>query len=169
MRRYPLLALLVLLPTLATAQITIRNGLGADTMNQLQQLIKQNTTPEQQAKLQQGLVSGIILGCVERKTGADVAQRYYKELDAIGQQTQAYCKAGQYDTARLYVLQALRQRQNDAPLQSAQQCYDQHTQEIATLSEPMRSDVPKYVNWSRNPAAAEREMTNKDICKNAKA
>jgi hypothetical protein len=168
MRPNFLIAALLLAPSLAAAQISIRNGIGADTINQLQQLIQKNTTPAQQAKLQQGLVSGVILSCVEKKTGAEAAQRYYKELDMVGKQVESYCKANQPDMARQLVLQNLTKRQHDAPLIYAQQCYDSHTNDIASLPEPARSEVPKYVAWSRDPAAAQREMTDRDVCHNAR-
>lgn len=129
----------------------------------LQQLL---ASPENQEKLQQGIAIASLLGCTGKTAGKEATDAFYASLQATGKQVEKLCKTKRPTAARQLVLGTLRAKQNDPVRLAASACYSTQKADFDVLAGPtLANDAEMYARWVADPALAEAEMTNGDVCK----
>ncbi len=146
----------------AMAQTTTKSS-GMQFGDQLQQLLN---NPKNQEKLQQGIVIASLMGCTSKEAGKPATDAFYNEMQATGKQVEALCKAKRAPEARALVLRTLNAKQADPVMLAANNCYSTQKENFDTMAGPkLTNDAEMYSRWMTDPALAESEMTDQDICK----
>lgn len=168
-------ALVVMLMAVpAMAQITIRNGVSGKQVDQFLQQMQgavsggaiSGLTPEQQLKIQQGLVITQVYSCTEQVVGKQRLDAFVNEIKATGKQVEALCKQARATEARSLALATLKAKGNDPVAVTARNCYQEHKPQIEPLLASQNpKDIIKYERWLEDPSLAEQEVREGDICK----
>lgn len=131
-----------------------------------QQLEKLLQSQEGQQKLQQGFAVSMLMGCTSKRAGKAQTDGFYKDMQVVGKQVEALCKAQRAPEARGLVLATLKKHQYNQVVMGLNNCYaTQKTNFDAMAGDELANEAENYARWLRDPALAEREMTDQDICK----
>lgn len=169
-----LAVLLVSAAVPAQAQVTVREGVTSQQvgnfLNQMQGMLANGgapgMTPEQQRKLQQGILASRAHGCVEAQVGSQPMKAFMDKVNVAGRDIEALCKQGRAEEARTLSLATLNTHHNDPVAVAGKRCYQQFKPELLPLLTPQEADdVSKYERWVYDPDMAAREATPRDICK----
>lgn len=134
-----------------------------DMTRQLQRLMGKKNSQE---ALGQAIVIGSLLGCTQKTAGKEATQRFYSEMQAVGKTAERYCKQGQAAEARALLLTTFEKNKDHAVVHSALNCYAQQSENVEVLGgERMAQDIAHYARWARDPALAEAELKESDICR----
>lgn len=174
--KYGIVAATLLLALPAAAQnVTVRNGTSSKQIEQFMQQMQgalasgqvPGMTPQQQQKLQLGLISSKVYGCTEQTVGKPRVDAFINEMKAVGQQVEGLCKAGRAPEARQVAVANLSAKANDPVAIAAKRCYYEYKPELEPLlvTQVSPQEVANYERWADDPAQAEAEVTEKDICK----
>ena len=88
------------------------------------------------------------------------------QLLATGKSVEKLCKAKRAPEARALVLKTLKEVESDPVRIAANNCYTTQKEDFDTLAGPkLANDAENYARWIADPALAEQEMTDGDICK----
>lgn len=167
-----LLVMLVSVP--AMAQITVRNGVSGQQVDQFLQQMQgalsgstaSGITPEQQLKLQQGLAVAQLYSCTEQLVGKQRLDAFVNDIKAAGKQVEALCKQARATEARSLALATLQAKGNDPVAIATRNCYyDNKPQIEPLLSSQDPKDIANYERWLEDPSLAEQEVREGDICK----
>lgn len=172
--RYLVPMLLLCSPAFAQDVVIQQRGVTSQQvgnfLNQMQGMLANGgtpgMTPEQQRKLQQGILGSRAYGCVETRVGTQPMKLFMNKMNATGRDIEALCKQGKAEDARSMALNALQANHNDPVAVAGKQCYEQLKPELLPLLSPQEADdVSKYERWAYDPDLAARESTARDICK----
>ncbi len=172
MRFLPILLCIVSVP--AMAQITVRNGVNSQQVDQFLHQMQgalsggkiPAMTPAQQLKLQQGLVLTQVYNCTENVVGKENVDAFINKMKATGKQVEAYCKQAQPTEARALAVNTLKANANNPTAIAARNCYYEYKPQIEPLLASQNpADIANYERWLQDPALAEREVKESDICK----
>ena len=156
-----LAAVAVALP--AMAQTTTQKAPSIQFGDALQKLLD---SPENQEKLQQGIAIASLMGCTGKAAGKPATDAFYKRMQATGKSVEKLCKAKRAPEARALVLKTLKEVESDPVRIAANNCYTTQKEDFDTLAGPkLANDAENYARWIADPALAEQEMTDGDICK----
>lgn len=156
-------------PTAPTANVTAPTDTPAapsptnsDIAGQLQKLTGKNSSEA----LAQVVVVGSLIGCTQKTAGKEATNAFYQQMQIVGKQAEAECRAGKPEDARALMLNTFKQQQNSPVVKAALGCYDAQKQTVDVIAGPrMAADVAHYAGWVRDPAKAEKEMQLGDICR----
>lgn len=168
--------MLVFVSVPAMAQITIRNGVSSQQVDQFLQQMQgavsggkvSGLSAEQQLKLQQGLVFTQVYSCTEQVVGKQRLDAFANEIKATGKQVEALCKESRPTEARSLALATLKAKSGDPVAVAARNCYSEYKPQIEPLLSSANvntNDVANYERWLEDPALAEQEVREGDICK----
>lgn len=168
-----ILLLLLFASAPAMAQITIRNGVNSKQVDQFLQQVQGSLangsiklSPEQQQKMQQGLVFMQVYSCTEQVVGKERLDAFANKVKAAGKQVETLCKQARPTEARALALNALKTHANDPVAIAGRNCYNDHKPQIEPLlASANAKDVANYERWLEDPALAEQEVREGDICK----
>lgn len=156
-------AFILTLAILAAASPAFAQSASVQFGDALQKLLD---SPENQEKLQQGIAIASLMGCTGKTAGKQATDAFYKDAQATGKRVEALCKAKKPSEARALVIATLKAKQNDPVRLAASECYSTQKEDFDTLAGPrLANDAELYSRWIADPALAEAEMTNGDICK----
>lgn len=159
-------------PTVTAPTLAPTNAASAATSNpmqdmlqqQLQKLSSNKNTGQSVGML---LVMGQLLGCTQKTAGKEATQAFYNEMTGIGKTVEGYCKQGNAAEARALVLATITAKKDDAVMKAMLNCYDMQAPNLAGFAgQQLAADAQHYANWARNPASADREMKEGDVCRN---
>lgn len=151
-------------PTFASTDQPPATPTNADLSQQLQKLTGKNNPQA----LAQVVVLGSLLGCTQKTAGKDATNAFYQQMQAVGKQAEAACKAGKPEDARALMINTFKQQQASAVVKAALGCYDAQKQTVEAIGGPaLSADVAHYAGWLRDPTKAEKEMQTGDICRKA--
>ncbi|MES2985090.1 MAG: hypothetical protein V4735_07885 [Pseudomonadota bacterium] len=160
-----LLTMILMLSVATSALAQSQNAAMEDMLRQQMQKLSSGKNGQKMGML---LVVGQLMGCTQKQVGKPATDAFYKEMETVGKTVESYCKANRADDARLLVLNTLAAKQNDPVMTSALGCYtDAQAANVAAIGgQKMADDAGRYARWGRDPALAQTEMTNADICRN---
>lgn len=134
----------------------------ADIAAQLQKLSGKNS----KQALAQVVVIGSLLGCTQKTAGKEATNAFYKKMSDVGHRAELLCKESKPAEARALMLSTFKENQNDPVVKAAHGCYEAQKETVATVGGPrMAIDAANYAKWVKDPALAEKEMQNQDICR----
>ena len=135
----------------------------AEILKQLQKVTgKQNNKDT----LGQVIATGTLLGCTQKTVGKEATEKFYRQMQGAVKTAEGYCKQGHATEARALVLSTFAEQKDNDVVQAALGCYDAQKESIAAIGgAKMAKNAADYARWIRNPAAAEKEIKEADICK----
>lgn len=154
-----LLVLAALLPSMALAQ----------TQPTLQQQFNQLMGSKKgQSNIGQVLAVGTLLGCTQKQAGKAATDAFYNEMQTIGKTVESYCKQGHPTEARALVMSTVTAKHKDPVVLAAVNCYDTNKENLHKMAGPkIAGDAERYASWIKDPAAAQRDVKETDICRNS--
>lgn len=134
-----------------------------DLTSQLQKALH---SANQQEALQQGIAIASLLGCTSKTAGKPATDAFYGKIQTVGKQVEAQCKAKNFAGARATVLAELKKDQNEPVVLALNNCYATGKANFDMMAGPKLADSAEmYARWIKDPALAETEMTEGDVCK----
>ena len=139
----------------------------ADMMMQMQKVMGKKNSQEAMGQV---IVIGSLLGCTQKTAGAEATNAFYQQMQTVGKTVEAYCKQGHATEARALLLATFAQNKTNPVVASALTCYDTQLASVNALGGPrMAADAAHYARWVRNPAIAQQELKETDVCRPATA
>lgn len=136
---------------------------GDPTLENLQNTLKANS---QAQALQQGLAIAALTGCTSKLAGKPQTEAFYRQMQLVGKRVEKLCQTSKPDEARQMVLDTMKTNKYNQVVMAANSCYAKEKMNLDMIAgAELAYDMENYARWIRDPALAQREMVNEDICK----
>lgn len=153
-------------PSANVAPPSTTNAAPASNNDIAGQLLKLSGNKNNSQALAQVVVVGSLLGCTQKTAGKEATNAFYQQMQTVGKQAEANCKAGKAEDARALMINTFKQQQGSPVVRAALDCYGTQKQTVEAIAGPaLATDVAHYAGWLRDPTKAEKEMQTTDICR----